>query len=43
MDKSKKQNFNPHKKAKTKGNVQIPGGLRDVMMGSSKDISTKKK
>ena len=30
------------KRKKTKGTVQIPGGLRDVMMGSSKQVVQKK-
>lgn len=30
-------------KAKTKGNVVIPGGVKDVLMGSSKDWMNKKK
>jgi hypothetical protein len=30
------------KKNKTKGSVLIPGGLKDVLMGSSKEIKPKK-
>jgi hypothetical protein len=43
MEKAKKQKINTHKKIKTKGTVMIPGGLRDVLMGSSKDLTNKKK
>jgi hypothetical protein len=43
MEKAKKQKLNNHKKIKTKGSVMIPGGLRDVLMGSSKDLKLKKK
>lgn len=32
----------PRKKVKTRGNVYIPGGIRDVLMGSSKEIKPKK-
>ena len=31
------------KKVKTKGNVWIPGGLKDTLMGSSKDLAPKKR
>jgi hypothetical protein len=31
------------KRKKTKGTVQIPWGLKDVMMGSSKQLVTQKK
>ncbi len=37
MEKSNKEVQTPRKKSKTKGNVQIPGGLRDTLMGTSKD------
>ncbi len=30
------------KRKKTKGTVQIPWGLKDVMMGSSKEVTQKK-
>ena len=43
MAKSKPANVNPHKKVKTRGSVWIPGGLRDVLMGSSKEGISKKK
>lgn len=42
MEKSNKKKEEPHKKVKTKGTVQIPGGLRDTLMGTSKDPKTKK-
>lgn len=42
MEKSKKQKDLSSKKTKTKGTVQIPGGLRDTLMGSSKEINKKK-
>ncbi len=41
MEKAKKQKSN--KKIKTRGSVLIPGGLRDVLMGSSKEPTSKKK
>lgn len=42
MKKINNQPETPHKKVKTKGNVYIPGGFRDVLMGSSKEIKPKK-
>lgn len=42
MEKSKNQQQNPNKKIKTKGSVYIPGGLRDVLMGSSKETKQNK-
>lgn len=41
MEKAKSQKSNTAKKVKTKGSVQIPGGLKDVIMGSSKGSQKK--
>lgn len=37
MEKSSTQKPIPHKKVKTRGNVVIPGGFRDGLMGRSKE------
>lgn len=41
MEKFSKQKQLPPKKVKTKGTVYIPGGLRDGLMGKSKETKTK--
>lgn len=40
--KKNNQDQTPRKKVKTRGTVFIPGGIRDVLMGSSKDLKQSK-
>ncbi len=42
MKKAKNLKASTQKKNKTKGSVFIPGGLKDVLMGSSKQANPKK-
>lgn len=43
MEKAKNRKDSTQKKVKTKGTVQIPGGLKEVIMGTSKELAQRNK